>query len=312
MTTLSFNNNKMSPIRALLAILIVVGHFSYFGVVELTFLRVLAPVCVSIFLFISGYGLMVSYQKNGNAYLDTYLQKRILKIVLPAILVSLLHLLLCGNGGIGLLERARLIVTKGATLLPHYWFVWAILYDYLVFWCSFRWLSGTRPRYAIVLLSIGFTIVTALTGFDRCWWICSLAFPAGVLFAAHEPGIFSFCGSKTTNYWLLLVLFSLAFAGLYFSGKLICRVLCYVFITLVAALVISRIPLDVMKLPVLRWTGTISYEVYLIHITAMAFLRGEHLYISSNPLFVAAVLCVTVAAAYGIHYLSQIITPITN
>ncbi len=312
MKTLSFNNSKMPPIRALLAILIVVGHFSYFGVAELTVLRVLAPVCVSIFLFISGYGLMVSYQKKGDAYLQTFLKKRVLKIALPAILVSLLHLLLCGNGGIGLLDRAQLIVTKGSTLLPHYWFVWAILYEYLVFWCAFKWLPGALPRFAVLLFTIAFAVVTARAGFDRCWWVCSLAFPTGVFFAEHENGIFSFCNKKAINYWLAIALLSLAFAGLFLSGKPLCWALCYIFIPLVAALVIARLPLDTMKLPVLRWTGAVSYEIYLIHITAMTILRGEHVYLSSNLLFVPAVLCVSVGAAYGIHLLSQLITSKTN
>lgn len=312
MTSLSFNNCKMPPIRALLAILIVVGHFSYFGVDELNFLRVLAPVCVSLFLFISGYGLMVSYQKKGETYLQAFLKKRLLKIVLPAILVSLLHLLLCGNGGVSFLDRVRLIFTQGTTLLPHYWFVWAILFEYLVFWCSFKWLPGTLPRYAVLLFTIAFAVVTAQAGFDRCWWVCSLAFPTGLYFAAHENDIFSFCNKKTINYWLAIALCSLAFAGLYLSGKPVCWMLCYIFIPMVAALVIARLPLDTIKLPILRWTGAVSYEIYLIHITAMTFLRGEYIYISSNLLFVVAVFCVTVGAAYGIHHLSQLITSKTN
>lgn len=310
--TLDFGNNKMPPIRALLAILIVVGHFSYFGVDELNFLRVLAPVCVSLFLFISGYGLMVSYQKKGETYLQAFLKKRLLKIVLPAILVSLLHLLLCGNGGISFLDRVRLVFTQGTTLLPHYWFVWAILFEYLVFWCSFKWLPGTLPRYAVLLFTIAFAVVTAQAGFDRCWWVCSLAFPTGLYFAAHENDIFSFCNKKTINYWLAIALCSLAFAGLYLSGKPVCWMLCYIFIPMVAALVIARLPLDTIKLPILRWTGAVSYDIYLIHITAMTFLRGEYIYISSNLLFVVAVFCVTVGAAYGIHHLSQLITSKTN
>jgi peptidoglycan/LPS O-acetylase OafA/YrhL len=312
MKTLSFNNSKMPPIRALLAILIVVGHFSYFGVDELNFLRVLAPVCVSLFLFISGYGLMVSYQKKGDAYLQTFLKKRLLKIVLPAILVSLLHLLLCGNGGISFLDRVRLIFTQGTTLLPHYWFVWAILYEYLIFWCSFKWLPKALPRYAVLLLTIAFAVVTARAGFDRCWWVCSLAFPTGLFFAAHENDIFSFCNKKAINYWLAIALCSLAFAGLYISGRPMCWALCYIFIPSAAALVIARLPLDTIKLPILRWTGAVSYEIYLIHITAMTFLRGKYVYISSNLLFVVAVLCITVGAAYGIHLLSQLITQKTN
>lgn len=302
----------MPPIRALLAISIVFAHFSYFGVVELSFLRVLAPVCVSIFLFISGYGLMVSYQKKGDAYLESFLQKRILKIALPAILVSLMHMLLCGNEGINLLERARLIVTKGATLLPHYWFVWAILYDYLVFWCSYRWLSGMRPRYAIVLLSIVFTIVTALAGFDRCWWVCSLAFPTGVFFASYESVLFSFCCRSTINYAMILVVCALAFITSLLSGSLALRTICYVALPVAVALLFAKLPLDRFRLPVLRLLGAISYELYLIHITVMTLLRNDPIQISSTPLYIIAVLCLSFALAYGVHLLCSRITKQTN
>ena len=312
MVSLSFNNSKMPPLRALLALVIVFCHFSYYEVTGLTSLRFLAPVCVSIFLFISGYGLMVSYQKKGDAYLQTFLKKRLLKIALPAILVSLLHLLLCGNGGIGLIDRGHQIVTRGATLLPHYWFVWVILFEYLVFWCSFKWLPGKLPRYSVLLLTLAFAVATALAGFDRCWWICSLAFPTGVYFAHYESDIYTFCSKQATNYWLVLILSGLAFVGLYLTGNLICWTFCYILIPFMVALVVARLPLDTIKFPILRWMGAISYEIYLIHITAMTLLRGEHIYISSNLSYIAAVLFLTMGAAYGIHLLCQLLTPKTN
>ena len=309
MVPLSFNNSKMPPLRALLALMIVLCHFSHYEVTGLTFLRLMAPVCVSFFLFISGYGLMVSYQKKGDEYLQSFLKKRLLKIALPAILVSLLHLLLCGNGGISLIDRGRQIVTQGATLLPHYWFVWVILFEYLLFWCSYKWLPGKLPRYSILLFTIAFTVTTALASFDRCWWICSLAFPTGVYFALYESDIFSFCGKKALNYWLALVFSGLAFVGLYLTGNLICRALCYIFIPFMAALTVARLPLDTIKFPILRWVGAISYEIYLIHITAMTLLRGQHIYISSNLSYIAAVLFLTMGTAYGIHLLCQLLTP---
>lgn len=312
MVSLSFNNSKMPPLRALLALVIVFCHFSYYEVTGLTSLRFLAPVCVSIFLFISGYGLMISYQRKGEAYLQGFLKKRLFKIALPAILVSLLHLLLCGNGGISLIDRGRQIVTQGATLLPHYWFVWVILFEYLVFWCSFKWLPGKLPRFSVLLLTVAFAVTTALAGFDRCWWICSLAFPTGVFFAQHESDIFSFCRKKAPNYWMILILSGLAFAGLYLTGNLICWTLCYILIPFMVALIVARLPLDAIKLPILRWMGAISYEIYLIHITAMTLLRGQHIYISSNLSYIAAVLFLTMGAAFGIHLLCQLLTRKTN
>ena len=47
-----------------------------------------API-VAAFFFLSGYGLMVSLIAKGNRYVDGFLKKRLLKIVLPLVLCSL-------------------------------------------------------------------------------------------------------------------------------------------------------------------------------------------------------------------------------
>lgn len=310
--TLEFGNNKMPPVRAICAILIILGHFSYFGVTGMAFLRILAPVCVSLFLFISGYGLMVSYQKKGKVYLQAFFKNRLLKIVIPAVLVALLHLLLHKGSGVGILERSKLIFTKGTTLLPHYWFVWAILFDYLAFWLSCSYISEKWQKWTVLLCSLVFMVATYSAGFDRCWWVCSLAFPTGLFFAAYKSSIYSFCSKRNFNFFLALTLCGLLFIGLFLTGNPMCWSLCYVFIPATAALIIARLPLDRFKLPILRFLGAISYELYLTHITVMSFLRGNLVYISPNALFVASVLFLTLGLAYGLHVLCKLITPTTK
>lgn len=312
MTKLSFSNSKMPPVRAILALAIVFGHFSFYGVDALMPLRNLAPPAVAIFLFISGYGLTRSFEKKGTAYLDGFFHKRMLKILLPALFVVCLHLLLCGGSGIGLLERPRLVATQGKTFLPHYWFVWAILFDYLLFWTCHKLLRGHVANYAMLAGVIVFTLTTAIAGFDRCWWICSLAFPTGVFFAEYESPLFTFCGRKESHYWLTLTVLALAFIACYLTRKPVIWTLCYVLIPIIGALIIARTPLDRLRLRILHFIGFISYEIYLIHITAMSFLRGDRIYLSSDLLFVVITLCLTIGVAYGIHLLGRLITPKTN
>lgn len=312
MITLSFNNSKMSPIRAILALIIVLGHLSFFGVETFMPLRNLAPPAVAMFLFISGYGLTRSFEKKGETYLDGFFRKRIVKILFPAVLVAGLHFLLCGRVGPGLVERLQRVVTGGSTFLPHYWFVWAIAFDYLLFWVCHKLLPGQVAKYSILTGVILFTLGTALAGFDRCWWVCSLAFPAGVFFAEYETPLFSFCSKKEVHYWLTITFLALAFAACYLTRNPVIWTLCYVFVPIIGALIIARIPLDRFRLRVLCFVGTVSYEIYLIHITIMSLLRGNNVYLSSDLLFVAAALCITIGTAYGIHFLDRIITPKTN
>lgn len=309
---LSFDSNNMVPVRALLALAVLLGHFQFFDVPGLMPYRHLAPPSVAMFLFISGYGLAHSYRKKGKSNLYSFFKRRLFRIVLPALLVSLLFILLFGMGGIGLLERVKLIVTKGKTLMPHYWFVWTILLFYLLFWASYRLLEGWKARLAVLAGVALYTVATVLSGFDRCWWICSLAFPTGLYFARFRDDIFCFCSKRKINYWLLIILATIVFGGFFLTGEPVLWTFCYVFIPFIGALVIARLPLDKLQLPILRFLGIISYEIYLVHITVMRLLRGSFYQISSNFLYVAAVVVLSIAMAYVIHLLYRWITQIVT
>ena len=95
--TLAFANSKMPPVRALLVLCIVLGHFSFYGVPALGAFRSIAPPAVALFLFISGFGLTRSFRTKGADYLQGFFTRRVFRIVLPALLVVLLHLLLGGG-----------------------------------------------------------------------------------------------------------------------------------------------------------------------------------------------------------------------
>ena len=306
--TFAFANSKMPPVRALLVLCIVLGHFSFYGVPALGAFRSIAPPAVAMFLFISGYGLTRSVRTKGAAYLQGFFTGRVFRIVLPALLVVLLHLLLGGGSGMRFLARTQAIATKGQTLLPHYWFVWAILFDYLLFWLCRKLLPAKAANWGILAGVVLFMAGTAYAGFDRCWWVCALAFPAGAIFAEREEAVYRRCGKGEIDYWLALLALGIVAAGLYLTRSVVCWTLCYVAITQFAALVIARLPMDRLRLPVLTWLGGISYELYLVHIPVMAFLRKECGPDFSQVLFVAAALALSVLAAFAVRALCRLIT----
>lgn len=91
-----FSKQATVPLRGLLAIGIVLHHLSLRLVeaspdchwIWLQFSFWGAPI-VAVFFFLSGYGLMVSLITKGQEYLDGFLKKRLLKIVLPLVLCSI-------------------------------------------------------------------------------------------------------------------------------------------------------------------------------------------------------------------------------
>ena len=76
---MSFDKDKLILVKALMALLIVADHLNFF--LDLGWLRPArelgAPI-VSMFFFISGFGLVRSYQGQGPAYLKSFIGKKLL------------------------------------------------------------------------------------------------------------------------------------------------------------------------------------------------------------------------------------------
>ena len=76
-----FDKNKTVFLKAILPIIILLHHLK--GTTEWVYLKpfgVMGIAVVSLFFFISGYGLFASFQVKGKSYLTFFLKKRILPI----------------------------------------------------------------------------------------------------------------------------------------------------------------------------------------------------------------------------------------
>ena len=86
-----------------------------------------APV-VSIFYFISGYGLAFNYRARGNEYLSHFFKHRILgNLILPFLLVWIVNRIVSGNISMSLLDELIELLMHGETTLPYSWYVFSIL-----------------------------------------------------------------------------------------------------------------------------------------------------------------------------------------
>lgn len=86
----SFSVKDTKPLRGLLACLIVICHVSFkfdsehYGWPFTSF----GSAIVSVFLFLSGYGLTVSFEKKGNEYLKGFIPRELKKLLPPFLIVS--------------------------------------------------------------------------------------------------------------------------------------------------------------------------------------------------------------------------------
>lgn len=305
---MSFNKDKLILVKALMALMIVADHLNFF--LDLPWLKpareIGAPI-VSVFFFISGFGLVRSYQSKGSDYLKRFLGRKFMRIVLPALLALACYYLLLWDPGRNYLDDWKNLVLYGTPILPFSWFAQAIVFFYIIYYCSFRFLKGKWKAAGLLAGTLAWMAATILAGYDWCWWICSLSFPSGAFFAHKEKDIYAFCEAGHYRYFALLGVLSILFVALYLPRNPYVWTLCYILIPTIVALIVARLPIGRLHGPVTMFIAGISYEIYLCHGIPMELFR-DRFPIESPLLFILAVYALTVVLAFAVNKASTLIS----
>lgn len=301
-----FGKEKVIPLKGISAILIVVHHLSFQTHWLSTFYSWGAPI-VSIFLFISGYGLMKSYRSKGEVYLSAFVLNRIVKsLLLPFALAWLLYRIINYNSAPDIPTALGDLLVNGHTLLPFSWYVFAILLFYLSFYAVCKILSRRVKSTILILFCIvvGYIALTKHLGYERCWHISSLAFPFGILYAEYEMKFHRFWSTSIIRYYLTVPVCLLLIALCVFTKNETAYMLVYVLIPFTIACLFSKVNVERLNEsgPV-RVISGISYEIYLCQGISMSLLRGNYLSIHSDMLYILFTLLLTILLAYGIKKL---------
>lgn len=295
------DKDRTLGLKGILSVLILFHHIQFLVDIPILFLFSSwgAPI-VSLFFFISGYGSTYSYLKKGNGYLDRFFYRRIWKTIKPFLIITIIYILLeFIDKGCLLLPSLLELICKGNTILPYSWFVIAIIIQYLFFFLSFKHAATMLRKiiYVLVLTVIGMIIMGSIH-YGRHWWVSSLAFPTGMFYAFKESSWNSILRQKK---WRILFM------------PIACIVILIVVLSKVEALftiVYILIPLLVVYLisyvggsrnKIMMFLGSISYEIYLFHGVSMHLLRGKHIYVESDYLFVLLVCVCTILFSYCLH-----------
>ena len=187
---LSDKTTLCTYIKYIAALLVVNGHLFIFGnpSSSLTPFMNLGPCCVSLFFFLSGYGLAYNYEKKGNTYLKSFFTRRITKLIIPLIVAYAVTLpvYLWLKGPIEWQEVFTTILW-GGPYLKFSWYVSEILVVYILFYIAMR--IGSDFRGKLNLLTLGIIAMMALLFIARqpLWYIVSLpGFIAGLWYKYFE------------------------------------------------------------------------------------------------------------------------------
>lgn len=326
------NTNSM---KGLFAVSIIFCHLSEMPNVEsFYFFRGTGNLAVSMFFFLSGYGLMCSYEKNG---LNNFFKKRFSTVLIPFLFVQLFSFILFHYlpAVQGLTEETYNIknlllkfVKSGSTLTINAWYIYEILLMYLEFWLAFK--IGGKNKKAGTILIVVFTLLTTVffgvltykTEWKQFWAYSLPAFAYGIIWQGSRKEKIE--SQLQKNYYAKLLIFITLTVLLFFSYKLfekidiiqahnispksLSRYLTSPFFVTTVLLVSMKFKSNNIILDKL---GNISYELYLYHGFVYCLLRsGTFAYVENDTLFAILVLLVTIDISIVMKYISKKITHI--
>lgn len=303
-----FSKEASLPFRGILALLIVMHHLS----LRLTYMipeeskvnylrdfNCWGEPIVSIFFFLSWYGILKSYQKKGRSYLEGFISGRLLKLMIPFIICGLIYMSF--NPPIFSSIISLNTWKNDCPILPSSWFVVAILLQYLIFYIvALISRSINITVVAAWLLSVMLMILLENLEFKTFWWHSLLAFNVGMSISYHEVFLRKYILSKR----LLLGVFGLLLVSFYLN-------------VFIGSQVKWSFLLNVMLLPLFVWQmicngiihntlflnfiGKISYEIYLVH---PAILCSLFPIIGNYPiLLIVFTYVLSIMCAYALNYL---------
>ena len=313
--------DNMQNIRGMLAILIVIHHFS--GMIEeksLFFLfNHIGYLVVALFLFLSGYGLAYGVQ-NKPGYINgvKFLYTRIPKLIIPywvAVIIYAVGYLAAGEPITWKAILLSFVSFKNIVGLGSSWYIFELIVLYIIFFLSFK----IKKRK--IALSVLFALVAVCAigfyfsdSFSDVWYRSIFAFPLGVCYSLKKDKIESFLLNKTLARYIALILFLIFLLSLKYACvmlgltylQILFDITSSAMFSLVAVIMLRKIKLGNKALSFL---GSISFEIYLIHFLLIKLIYSFYFNGQMNLLlyFVISIVSV-ISVAYIMSFIDKNLT----
>lgn len=181
----AFSKENCLWLKELCAFVIIIHHCSYYLPKSLasSALGYIGYLPVSLFFFISGYGLMLNYMSNGCEYLNGggYWKNKIFRIAVPTIIILFIYKSV--NYYLGYNYNIADFLA-GRANYGHFWYMCVIFLFYFFFYIIGK---NTRSEQLVILLNLILVSIYILFAWKinlgSYWYYTTFSFPAGLIFA---------------------------------------------------------------------------------------------------------------------------------
>lgn len=269
--------DESTGIKGIMCVSIFLHHFSGWIVPQtpiIYFFSHCGSFMVSVFFFLSGYGLKKS--TNNKILNKSFLIKRLIKIFIPYWICEIIYI--CFNKFLSVgddidlnFKNIFLSVLTLREVVYFSWYVTATIFLYLVFFFTSKTKKLDHTLCVFIVLALAFAFVPDL-------WTTFFAFPLGMLISQKE-NIFVKLNNK--KYFLVLasaiLLTAIAIVPKYIGQSLNNQILMNLsdaasgsFFAFVVFLIVTKVKIGNK---VLLFLGKISYEFYLLHGLMIFFIN---------------------------------------
>lgn len=253
----------------------------------------LGQLVVTMFLFYSGYGIMKSVTEKGKEYIDGFIRRRILPVLLVYDVSQLVFFVIQTSLGkkYGLTDFV-LSMIAWKSFGNDNWYIFVILCLYLSTWGAVKLFKGRLRRSAvIVFLTVFLILLLKMAGKGTYWYNTMMCYPLGTMYYTVKPLAEEYL-KKGAGYCMV---FAGLFVAFLFLHKLwLKNLLFYELTAMVFAMLVVLITMKVsINSPFLRYCGDHLQGLFLIHRAPMILL-GTVPFIKEN-MYVYFVLFVVLA-----------------
>ena len=305
---LDYNSDYLSVqqtrnLKGIFTLIVIFHHLSIFagvGDVYTIFINS-GYIAVGGFLFISGYGLMYQYMRKGRNYVKSFLKRRLVSIILPAVVMAIAYFAIKSYRYGYTLNTLIYDFKRGASVISNGWYINAIIYFYITFFISMVLAEIIKkPRFMIIFTFIAtylYIILCMKFKFDDHWFSAAFAFYFGVIWALFKSKIdLNLMKSIPIIIGCLFVLYYVLNVFTVFKyGWMEFKCLMYLAIIVILGMKIK------LQSPFMEWVGDHSYEIYMVHGIFFEVLRNNHINLIDGFAFMVTLLILTFISSYVLH-----------